>query len=328
VSYYGLGAWMALAEFAVVNAAGCLMALGLWRALQEGRLGAARRARAFLVLRMLPVSLSTAIALGLVLPAYLRFEPRHSDVESCGPILALLTAGAVAILVRSVLGLWVAIRATQAQASKWMTGATRIDLGHAIPSYRIRHSFPCVAVLGFLRPRLFVAAQVMEGLGASELAAVIDHEAGHLVARDNLKRLLVRACPDWLTLLGLGRRLEAEWVHASEAAADEYAVRRACDPEDRAMDLASALLKVARMTAPEARLLLPAGALHDGDSVAERVTRLARIDTAPAAAMTAPEVAIGLLLAGVSVAGLAVALDADALRSVHEISEALVHLLG
>ena len=74
-------------------------------------------------------------------------------------------------------------------------GAAPGARGHAGPAFRIRHSFPVVSVVGILRPRLFIAEQVLEHLSSAELRAVLAHEAAHVSAADNLKRLVVRLCP-------------------------------------------------------------------------------------------------------------------------------------
>ena len=90
-----------------------------------------------------------------------------------------------------------------------------------------------------------------------ELSAALAHEVGHVIAGDNLKRGLLRACRDTLLIIPSGRRLDAAWKEASEAAADEYAAAR-----DRmvGLDLASALVKIARLVPVGSRPTLPAGA--------------------------------------------------------------------
>jgi hypothetical protein len=128
--------------------------------------------------------------------------------------------------------------------------------------------------VGVLRPHLFVAAQVLEGLADDERDAVLAHEAAHLRARDNLTGLLLRACPDgflWGREAGV---LERAWREAAEQAADE---RAALGAPGRAASLADALVKVARMVPRGARLGLPAPALHGGEAVAHRVERLLRL---------------------------------------------------
>src|SRR5438093_1171007 len=73
------------------------------------------------------------------------------------------------------------------------------------------------------RPRLFVAQQLCDALSPVELSAALAHERGHLAARDNLKRALLRACRDVLTIVPAGRTLDRAWAESAEAAADEHA---------------------------------------------------------------------------------------------------------
>jgi beta-lactamase regulating signal transducer with metallopeptidase domain len=73
---------------------------------------------------------------------------------------------------------------------------------------------------------------------------VIAHEVAHLSARDNLKCLLLVACPDPLAWLPLGATLLRRWQTAVEFEADARAT--GSDPHKR-VALASALIKVARL---------------------------------------------------------------------------------
>jgi len=79
-----------------------------------------------------------------------------------------------------------------------------------------------IAVVGSIRPRLFVAGQVLDSLTDEEMLAAIAHECGHLAA-DNFKRVLLRACRDMLTIVPCGRSLDRAWAENAEAAADESA---------------------------------------------------------------------------------------------------------
>ncbi len=77
-------------------------------------------------------------------------------------------------------------------------------------------------------------------------------------ARDNLKRGFMRICRDVLLIIPSGRTLDRHWSAASETAADEHAAERGGDV---ALDLASALVKVARMIPAGARPAMPSGVL-------------------------------------------------------------------
>ena len=97
---------------------------------------------------------------------------------------------------------------------------------------------------------------MLEILTPEEISAALAHENGHLAARDNLKRGLLQACRDALLIIPSGRLLDKAWSEASEEAADENAARQG---NNVALDLASALVKIARSIPEGARPTMPAG---------------------------------------------------------------------
>ncbi len=127
-----------------------------------------------------------------------------------------------------------------------------------------------------VEPRLFIARRVLDGLTPDEIAAAAAHESGHLSARDNLKRGLLRACRDALLIIPCGRSLDRAWAEAAEGAADEFAARAS---RAAALDLASALVKIARMIPVGSRPTMPAGAflVDDVSGIRARVRRLIQI---------------------------------------------------
>jgi Zn-dependent protease with chaperone function len=293
---------------------------------------AAREARAVFRLRALPSLGGLAVAVGLVLPAFMAFEPRDDHETPGWPLLLLATAGALLLLAGLTRGL-LAWRATRRLARAWLRAARPLALpGAPAPAFLCDHPFPPVALLGVRRPRLFVSRRALELLEPGELQVVLAHEAGHLAARDHLRTLLLRACPDLLALHPLGRHLVRGFMRASEMAADDHA----CGGDARrAVDLASALVKLGRL-APPAPLPLPAFT-GDGDSLAERVERLLAFaqapglplpsvqrSTAPPPRNVAPSPRLALvstLLAAVLIA------NSDLLRAVHHAMEHAVHFL-
>ena len=129
-------------------------------------------------------------------------------------------------------------------------------------------------MVGTLRPRLFIAERVLESLTQEELMAAIAHECGHLAARDNLKRTLIRACRDLLSVVPCGRSIDRAWAENAESAADEQAASRG---PAQALNLASALIGIARMVPAGSRPSMPSGSFILGDQtdgVRGRVTRL------------------------------------------------------
>ena len=258
-----LGICLALAIFLAVNFAAAAFVSLIWHLIHRatGRWSARLRAQILFTLRLAP-SLVGLIAVGLFfLPAYLDYEPRGTS-EAVSTKLALFAS-------LSILGL--AVASWRAGRATWITRQLRREWLHAskeisLPGVRVRafqlpHAFPIMAVVGILRPRLFVAEQVLLTLTPEELAATVAHEYGHLRARDNLKRGLLRACRDAL-LIPVGNSVEKSWSAAAESAADEYAAETSADV---ALNLASALVKIARMVPVSARAQMPLAAFLVGE---------------------------------------------------------------
>ncbi len=284
--YSLLGLCLALAALLIFNALASLAAAGLWRALKwrVAEWPAAMRARLLFALRFVPPALSLLVVGTLLVPAYLIHEPRDTDEVVTLRLAALAGLSIIGI----ALALWRGVAAwlaTRRLAAEWTTHAKPLHIdGLSLPAYSLRHPFPLIAIVGVFRPRIFVATHLLAALSPDELAAAIEHELGHLAARDNLKRALLRACRDALTIVPTGRALDLAWAECAEIAADEYAAR--VRGQAGALDLASALIKIARLVPAGAKPLTamaPAGLLSsyvaaDGQ-VSERVRKLANLST-------------------------------------------------
>lgn len=283
--YELLGICLALAALLGLKLGGAVLSLALWRALAPftGGWSAGARARLIFTLRIFPLALAAAWVLGFIVPAWVVHEPRDTG-EEVGPTLLLLASA-------SAFGLFIALRrvfatwgATRRLSRDWLREAEPIALeGVSVPAFRLRHRFPVIAVVGVFRPRLFVAGQVFDALEPDELAAALRHERGHLRARDNLKRALLRASQDLLLLPPLGRSLLRTWRQNSEAAADEYA---AAGGPVVALALASALVKLSRLIPPASTPSMPAGAYllgTESDDLSARVRRLLQLASAEGA---------------------------------------------
>lgn len=275
--YELLGICLVLTALLAVNSLASLLFTAIWRLCEKRltALSAHTRAEILFALRALPSALALICAGILVIPAYIAYEPRVTDeiVSTKLAALALLSATGV------MFALWRAYRswfATRSLLRGWLRLSERIDLHDlTIPTFRIDHSFPIIAVVGSVKPRLFIASKVLDALTKDELAAAIAHERGHLIARDNLKRLALRACRDLLMLVPLGRSLDRAWAQAAEAAADEHAAR---ENPARALNLASALIKIAKMVPTRERAEIPLGAYLIGAEETQGVkTRIRRL---------------------------------------------------
>ncbi len=137
--------------------------------------------------------------------------------------------------------------------------------------------------MGALRPRLFIADQVLESLSEEEMSAAIAHEYGHLAAHDNFKRSVMRISRAALLLIPCGRSLDRAWIEASESAADEHAAQRSSLV---ALNLASALVRIAKMIPKGQQQIMPASVSaflaghEDTPRVRVRVQRLVELAAA------------------------------------------------
>lgn len=330
--YVLLGVCLALAALLTLNALASACAALVWRAAatRVARRPAVGRARFLFALRVLPLALAALLAFALVVPAYAYNEPVNSG-EVVGMKLALIAALSAAGV---LLALWRVGRtwlATRGLARDWTRHAARVEVeGLELPAYKLRHSFPVIAVIGVLRPRLFIAEQVFDVLTDGELAAAVGHERGHVAARDNLKRALLQAGQDALLLAPLGRPLLRAWQRESEVAADEFA---ASEGPRTAVDLAAAIVKISRMIPAGARPTLPAGA-HllgaDAEGLSQRVRNLLRLASAPEGAFAAVRARspLKLVLAlGLCAAGAFLVTDSEILRVTHTAIEHVVENL-
>ncbi|HYY43522.1 MAG TPA: M48 family metalloprotease [Pyrinomonadaceae bacterium] len=335
--YHLLGLCLALAALLTANALAAFAVAGVWRGWLRGRTRAwsgAARAQLLFTLRVAPCVCALLFVCALVVPSYLRFEPAGT-AEAVSVKLALLAALAILGLALAVWRGLVAWRTTRRLVADWLRHAEPVTLpGLDLPTYRVAHRFPVVAVVGAIRPRLFIAQQLFDALSERELRAALAHECGHLAARDNLKRAILRACRDVLTIVPAGRTLDRAWGASAEAAADEHAARGG--DADTALDLAAALVKIARLVPKGARPAMPAGAFligaWDGENLAWRVRRLTQLAASSTGERSANANAFGMwlwtgscafLLTGASL----IAADARVLAAIHTALEYAVKAL-
>ncbi|MFZ0750939.1 MAG: M56 family metallopeptidase, partial [Pyrinomonadaceae bacterium] len=254
--YTLLGISLGLAAFLTVNAVASFAGAGLWRLIKSPlqRCSAHTRAELLFAFRVAPLLLSTMFVAAFLVPAYFLHEPYGTNEVVSGKLATLAIISATGILLAISRGIrsWLA---TRLLLKAWLRSATPITLaGVSIPSFKLTHEFPVLAVVGTFRPRLFVTEQVLTTLTQDELHSAIAHEAAHLSARDNLKRSLLRGCDDALLMIPCGRSLDRAWADTSESAADEYAARTS---SSAAVNMAAALVKVARMVPQGSRAVVP-----------------------------------------------------------------------
>lgn len=333
--YELLGISLVLATLLTINAMVSLAAAAGWRLITRpaGRLSSRAQAEILFVLRAGPPIVAVVTVAAFLIPSFLIHEP-YSTNEVVGYKLGgLALVSAVGVMLAG----WRAIRsslATRSLLNQWLSAAIPVKLpGISIPTFRIPHRFPVIAVVGTFRPRLFIADRVLASLSQEELVAAIAHECGHLAARDNFKRSMLRACRDSLLIIPCGRSLDRAWAEASESAADEYAAEESAT---LALNLASALVRIAKMIPAGVRPAIPVAAFLVGGEetrgIKDRVRRLLEIashnDCPRIRRRSLAGVAPLVSIAFIGVLGIVVGTNPQVLSSVHSLIEHIVELLA
>lgn len=279
--YTFLGITLVLALLLTINATATMLAAGVARLVRPllCKFSARTAAEILFVMRIGPPVIAIVSIGAFMIPSYLIYEP-HATEEVVSwklGLLATLSAIGVGLAISRGLRSWLA---TRSLLRNWLSTSTQIELdGITIPTYVFRHSFPIIAVVGAFHPRLFIADHVFESLSEEELAAAIAHEYGHLAAHDNFKRAVMRVSRAALLLIPCGRLLDRAWSEASESAADEYAAQQSSFV---ALNLASALVRIARMIPKGHKPVIPAAVSaflggDDSPGVKVRVKRLVEL---------------------------------------------------
>lgn len=275
-------------------------------------------ARVLFALRVLPAAVAALFVLVLCVPSYLWLEPAVTGEQVgvlCGLCGALTVAALSLSVTRSARAFLASLRFNRLCASQ----ARDLHVpGQDSPILVVENEAPILAMSGLLRPRLLISRGVLETLGPEEMDAALRHEHAHRVSRDNLKRLAFSLTPDVLPFTNSLRTLEQYWSRYTEWAADDRAA--ACDSH-RALSLASALLRVARLGAAPKLPLLSTSLLACDHDLSARVARLLRTSEAeqPRSTYTAPILAVSAVFAATLVAALAY--SPAALASVHNLLE-------
>jgi len=230
-------------------------------------------ARLLFLARLSPCLLGIAVVIGLCVPSYLRFEP-EATMERIG-FLCLIAA-----VLGSVSWVLACVRATRALADshscqrRWWSSGYETRLPGAISgALVVQNESPLLAVTGVLRPRPVVSQAVLRLLSSEQLELAFDHENAHAASHDNLKRLLFLLAPDPLPFVRGFAALEQKWAKLCEWAADDEAVQG--DPR-RAVTLATALVRVARMGISPRLTFLQTSLVNGGQELSDRIDRLLR----------------------------------------------------
>lgn len=125
---------------------------------------------------------------------------------------------------------------------------------------------------GWLKPRIYVAADLTNVLEPQEVRAVIAHEASHVRRFDPLRLSLLRFLACALFFVPVLRRLADDAADEAEIVADDDAAR--LDP----LSLASAIVKLAEASTGRAGLPLGVG-FQRADLMDRRVRRLLGLES-------------------------------------------------
>lgn len=285
--FYALLLVVSLAGFSTVVAVVAAAVRSAWPLLHGTleELSAARRARWFLALRLVPIAAATMASLALA-ATFLGNEPRDTR-EGAGAILMLLAgisvvlASAAVIRATRVLSSESALRRLMRQCKQWTSDdGSRASI--------LDTPYPVAAVAGVLQPRLMLSARVLRECTADEIAAIIAHERAHMRRRDNLARALFSALPDrWLSSR-VTHDIEASWMRAAEEAADSDAAGAAAAPRAA---LAATLIHVSRMADEAPPTWMPQLAFYQGTDLERRVRALLAAPRCDAAAVVCFELA-------------------------------------
>ena len=327
---------LVLALLLTFNATGTIVSAAFGRLCKPflRKCSARTRAEILFVMRIGPPVLAIVAIAAFMIPSYLTYEPHATDETVSWKLgtLATLSAIGVGLAISRGIRSWLA---TRSLLKDWMAASTRIELESIhVPTYVLDHSFPIIAVVGAFRPRLFIANHVLESLSEEELAAAIAHEYGHLAARDNFKRSVMRVSRAALLLIPCGRSLDRAWSEASESAADEHAAQ---ESSFVALNLASALVRIARMIPTGQRQVIPPSvsaflAGEDSPGVKVRVRRLVELATADPSLLASNASIVRfvpwLVLTLIVVTSVTIESRPQVLATVHEFVEHVVAVLS
>jgi Zn-dependent protease with chaperone function len=310
---------LTLAAFWIIHTAATLLVALFARSVVRlsERLEPIAGARILLAVRLFPLAAGALVAAGLCVPSYLLLEP-PADAEVVGWFCGVAAFLGAAIFAGPV------VRSTRSIANTARFGRYCRDAGKVVQTSAgaeplcVIHTAPCLALAGVVSSRIVISDGVLAALSPEQLDAAIRHEQAHRAAADNFKRLLVLLSPDLVPGVRGLKRIDCAWVRLTEWAADDRAVSGSYV---RALALASALIRVARLGNRSRLSPLAATLLADADDLPERVERL--LNTQPARLRGFPIVVS--LTASATVCALAgLILDPATLPAVHRLLEALI----
>jgi hypothetical protein len=272
------------------------------------------------ITRLLPAVFSLLFLAVFFIPGFVWHEPRDTAETVSLLMLAITMIPALLFVLGASRG-FASWRTTRRLVDHWRSSGEPINLGKTFTiAYSIDSDFPVVSLAGVLRTHLFMSRRVLRSCTPGEIAAVLAHEAAHRSSLDNFKRLLMRCCPDFLSLSSVADSIEGKWCEATEIAADDAAT--GSDMNARA-ELATALIKIARLAAGRSFPYATADAtILRGGNITKRVYCLMNLpNSVPRPYLRATWLGLGMLLC----LSLTLAVP-DILQNLHHVTEAVVEL--
>jgi beta-lactamase regulating signal transducer with metallopeptidase domain len=261
----------------VVHCTLSVLAVMIWQISRKriSQISPRKASRVLFGLRLAPFIATLIAALIFIVPAFLQYEPRSTH-ERVSVSIAFFALIALLIVFGGLLRSISAILQSNRVMNAWMKDSdeepTQLE---GVSVHRCRHDSPVIAVLGLWRTRIFVSNQVFETLSSEELNAALRHEAVHARGKDTFKKLALHFSPKVFPAWDLLAPIREGWAKACELAADEEA---AAHDSQCTLSLASALVKVSRLSCPMEIPTLGAALMNDSESfLGYRVRRLLQI---------------------------------------------------
>ncbi len=272
-------------------------------------------------LRMAPTVITLFLVVGFCVPSYVWLEPDIASERVGFACLLAALLGAAAWIVSLLRGFSSAVRTARYIRVCQRNGVETTVGQDSANALVLDGEVPLMAVAGVVHPCLVVSQSVMNALSEEQKEAAFRHETAHRISGDNLKKFMFLLAPDVVPFVSGLSDLERGWAKFTEWAADDQAVDG--DPR-RALSLAAALVKVAKLGVHPAPSYLLSTLVADNRDLATRVDRLLR-EPAYAEKPLAPVVAFArnaaLVLGSVVVT---VLLWPGSLNGVHRLLERLV----
>jgi len=235
-------------------------------------------ARLLFGLRILPLVLTLIAVLAFCIPSYLWLEPEATG-EKVGLLCVLMALLGISLWVPALKRVIGAVRGTNRYLNECERRGRKITVpGETSPALLVGDKVPVLAVAGVFRPRLLISRRVLRELSPEQRETALRHEHAHRTSGDNFKRLLILLAPDAVPFVSTFGGVERAWSKFTEWAADDEAT--AGDPE-RALSLASALVRVAKMGARPRSNVLSCSLVGGSQELSERVDRLLRPQPKP-----------------------------------------------